>query len=73
MKFETDILILRPGDVDLSFSPLRKDIDVETFVLDVRDPLTAAPQIDGVEIKLRDEVTLEASLPKQKSPCHSSH
>ncbi len=44
MKFETDILILRPGDVDLSFSPLRKDIDVETFVLGAFNPgLTKLP------------------------------
>jgi len=44
MKFETDILILRPGDVDLSFSPLRKDIDVETFVLGAFNPgLTQLP------------------------------
>jgi len=44
MKFETDILILRPGDVDLSFSPLRKDIDVETFVLGAFNPgLTRLP------------------------------
>jgi ABC-2 type transport system ATP-binding protein len=40
---------------------------VETFVLDVREPLSALPQIEGVEFKLRDENRLEASLPKQKS------
>ncbi len=38
MKFETDILIFKPEDVDLDYSPLRKDIDVETFVLGAFNP-----------------------------------
>lgn len=42
-------------------------LDVETFVLDVREPLTVAPQVEGVQFKLRDQYTLEASLPKKKS------
>ena len=44
MKFKTDILIFRPGDVDLSFSPLRKDIDAATYVLGAFNPgLTRLP------------------------------
>ncbi len=42
-------------------------LDVETFVLDVREPLSKAPQVEGVQFKLRDQYTLEASLPKKKS------
>ena len=42
-------------------------LDIETFVLDLQEPLTAVPQIDGMEFKLRDAFTLEASLPKRKS------
>ena len=38
MKFKTDILIFRPSDIDLNFSPLRKDIDVETYVLGAFNP-----------------------------------
>jgi len=38
MNFETDILVFRPEDIDLSFSPLRKDIDVETYVLGAFNP-----------------------------------
>lgn len=38
MKFETDILVFRPSDVDLAYSPLRKDIDVETYVLGAFNP-----------------------------------
>ena len=42
-------------------------LEVENFVLDVREPLTVVPQIEGIEFKLRDQFTLEVSLPKQKS------
>jgi ABC-2 type transport system ATP-binding protein len=42
-------------------------LEVETFVLDIRKPLSAAPQIEGMTVKLRDPFTLEVSLPKQKS------
>jgi ABC-2 type transport system ATP-binding protein len=42
-------------------------LEVETFVLDVREPLSMAPRIEGMNVKLRDEFTLEVSLPKQKS------
>ena len=42
-------------------------LDVETFVLDIREPLSLPPQIEGMQFKLRDEFTLEASLPKRKS------
>ena len=38
MKFETDILIFKPEDVDLDYSPLRKNINVETFVLGAFNP-----------------------------------
>ena len=38
MKFETDILIFKPEDVNLDYSPLRKNINVETFVLGAFNP-----------------------------------
>lgn len=44
MNFETDILVFRPADIDLSFSPLRKGISVPTFVLGAFNPgLTRLP------------------------------
>lgn len=44
MKFETDILVFKPEDIDLGFSPLRKDVDVPTFVLGAFNPgLTRLP------------------------------
>jgi ABC-2 type transport system ATP-binding protein len=42
-------------------------LEVETFVLDIREPLSVSPQIEGMDVKLRDQFTLEVSLPKQKS------
>ena len=42
-------------------------LEVETFILDIREPLTVAPRVEGMHFKLRDEFTLEASLPKRKS------
>ncbi len=41
-------------------------LDIETFVLDLGAPLDTAPQVDGMEIELRDPTTLLASLPKSK-------
>ncbi|MCK4676492.1 MAG: hypothetical protein KAT48_00045 [Bacteroidales bacterium] len=38
MKFDIDKIIFRPDDVDLSFSPLRKDINIETYVLGAFNP-----------------------------------
>ena len=42
-------------------------LDIESFVLDITEPLSVAPQIEGMDFHLRDQYTLEASLPKQKS------
>ena len=42
-------------------------LDVETFVLDLRESIRHCPEVDGMEIVVRDDKTLEASLPKQKS------
>ncbi len=36
-------------------------------MLDIRDPISEVPEIEGLEFKLRDETTLEVSLPKQQS------
>jgi ABC-2 type transport system ATP-binding protein len=64
-----NIAIIDHGEIvqNTDMKSLLATLDIETFVLDVREPLSATPQIEGMEIKLRDEFTLEASLPKQKS------
>ena len=36
-------------------------------MLDLRESITAAPRVEGIEIRLTDARTLEASLPKAKS------
>jgi ABC-2 type transport system ATP-binding protein len=64
-----NIAIIDHGEIvkNTDMKSLLATLDVETFVLDIREPLTKPPTIEGMEIKLRDEFTLEASLPKQKS------
>ena len=64
-----NIAIIDHGEIiqNTDMKSLLGTLDVETFVLDIREPLSVAPQIEGMQVKLRDEVTLEVSLPKQKS------
>ncbi|MEN8225258.1 MAG: glycosidase [Bacteroidota bacterium] len=38
MTFKTDKLVFGPGDVDLKHSPIRKDLNAETFVLGAFNP-----------------------------------
>jgi len=42
-------------------------LDIETFVLDLCDPVTCAPDVEGMHIEMRDSTTLLASLPKSHS------
>ncbi len=42
-------------------------LQVETFVLDLCDPVDQAPVVEGMTIQLRDSLTLEASIPKSES------
>jgi ABC-2 type transport system ATP-binding protein len=42
-------------------------LNLETFVLDLRDPLTAAPVVEGHEVRLRDNHTLEVDVFKDAS------
>ncbi len=42
-------------------------LDVETFVLDLRAPIQQLPSSEGIHFHLRDDTTLEASLPKERS------
>lgn len=64
-----NIAIIDHGEIikNTDMKSLLGTLEVETFVLDIREPLTEAPRIDGMKLKLRDEVTLEVALPKQKS------
>ena len=64
-----NIAIIDQGEIikNTDMKSLLGTLEVETFVLDIREPLSEAPRIDGMQLKLRDEVTIEVSLPKQKS------
>lgn len=64
-----NIAIIDHGEIiqNTDMKSLLGTLDIETFVLDLQEPLPALPQIEGMEFKLRDELTLEASIPKRKS------
>ncbi len=64
-----NIAIIDRGQIieNTSIKALLGKLDIETFVLDLRAPLSAAPQLDGMTIRLRDATTLEASVPKSQS------
>ena len=64
-----NIAIIDNGEiaVDTNMRALLSKLDVETFVLDLRECVDEAPVLDDMEILLRDECTLEVSLPKKKS------
>jgi ABC-2 type transport system ATP-binding protein len=64
-----NIAIIDQGEIikNTDMKSLLGTLEVETFILDIREPLSEAPQIEGMQLKLRDEVTIEVSLPKQKS------
>ncbi len=42
-------------------------LDIETFVLDLGKPIEHAPDVEGMQIQMRDSTTLLASLPKSRS------
>ncbi len=64
-----NIAIIDHGEIvrNTDMKTLLGTLDVETFVLDLRESLLVEPQVEGMHFKLRDEFTLEASLPKKKS------
>jgi len=64
-----NIAIIDHGEIvkNTDMKSLLATLDVETFILDLRESITHCPKVDGMEIAVRDEKTLEASLPKQKS------
>ncbi len=64
-----NIAIIDQGKIveNTSVKKLLGKLDIETFVLDLRQPLDKAPELEGVAIVLRDPTTLEASMPKSRS------
>jgi len=64
-----NIAIIDHGEIirNTSMKALLATLDVETFILDLREPVDRCPRVEGMKITLRDERTLEASLPREKS------
>ena len=64
-----NIAIIDHGEIvqNTDMKSLLATLDIETFVLDIRDPVEVLPEVEGVEFKMRDETTIEASLPKRTS------
>jgi len=64
-----NIAIIDRGQIieNTSVKKLIGKLDIETFVLDLRAPLSHPPTMPGAEIVLRDPTTLEASMPKVQS------
>lgn len=63
------IAIIDKGHIvkDTDMKSLLATLDVEHFLLDLRQPMTEAPVIDGIPVKLLDERTLEIAVPKSQS------
>lgn len=64
-----NIAIIDHGEIikNTDMKSLLATLDVETFILDLRESVGHCPAVDGMEIVLVDDRTLEASLPKKKS------
>ena len=64
-----NIAIIDHGGIvqNTDMKSLLATLDVETFVLDLRESIGSCPSVEGIDITLVDDRTLEASLPKQKS------
>jgi len=64
-----NIAIIDHGEIiqNSDMKSLLATLDIETFVLDLQEPLPEVPLIDGMEFKLRDSFTLEVAVPKLKS------
>jgi ABC-2 type transport system ATP-binding protein len=64
-----NVAIIDQGRIieNTSVKALLGKLDIETFVLDLRQPIEVPPRVDGMEIVLRDPTTLEASIPKSRT------
>ena len=64
-----NIAIMNKGEVveSTSMRELLSRLTVETFVLDLKEPLEVLPDIQEISLRLRDPSTLEADLDKSRS------
>jgi ABC-2 type transport system ATP-binding protein len=64
-----NIAIIDSGKIvaDTDVKSLLAQLQIETFVLDLREELHQPPAVEGMHLSLTDARTLEASVPKAKS------
>lgn len=64
-----NIAIINQGEVVTSSSmkDMLSHLKVETFVLDLKEPLLALPHIEDITLRQRDAKTIEADLDKSRS------
>jgi len=64
-----NIAIIDHGQIieNTDIKGLLAKLDIETFVLDLAEPVDSLPEIDGMSLHLRDPSCIEASLPKSRS------
>jgi len=64
-----NIAIIDQGKIvaDTDVKTLLSQLQVETFVLDLRESLEHCPEVEGMHISMPDARTLEAAVPKAKS------
>jgi hypothetical protein len=62
MVFDTDLLIFRPQDIDLSYSPLRQGIQADTYVLGAFNPGLAQLPNGNLLIMIRVAEALEQPI-----------
>ena len=64
-----NIAIIDHGEIveDTNMKQLLGKLDIETFVLDLREEILQPPRLEGMDIHCRDENTIEVSLPRSKS------
>ncbi len=63
------IAIIDKGHIveDTDMKSLLATLDVEHFLLDLRNPISEVPKIDNINVKLLDERTLEIAVPKSQT------
>lgn len=61
-----NIAIIDQGNIiqNTTMKSLLAQLDIETFVLDLKQPLAAVPELEGYVLRQRDENTLEVDVPK---------
>ena len=68
-EFKFDKIILKPEDIDLSYSPLRKDIDMETYVLGAFNPGMARLKNGNLILMVRVAEALKNPIQSGKIFC----